>query len=359
MIRRLALCFGISFVAIFLGVSAAGGEGPEGNTGEFPLISTIAFTSTRDNPTFFGPGMEISLMNADGTNVRRLTENTSAEALPALSPDGKGRIVFDSNRLRVLPEPPNTSDLFLMNKFGEDQTFLTRGSSGSWSPDSKGIAYHRSASLTGTPIEPTQPGTATTDSDIFVIDNLGDFQDGLIQPRNLTNSPSEIDDDADWSPLGDKIVYVSKDRTDAINHPTNPTTAELFVRNADGTGTPTQLTSDSVEERAPTWSPDGTHILFMCRLVRLRLRRFQPLSFALSTLTIRVMLCSSRTIRSHKSRRPGRPMARRSSTTRSSETSSTPQPHSLCSSSSGSRPTAPVGSRSPIPLGSTSLRSTA
>jgi hypothetical protein len=44
MIRRLALCFGISFVAIFLGVSAAGGEGPEGNTGEFPLISTIAFT---------------------------------------------------------------------------------------------------------------------------------------------------------------------------------------------------------------------------------------------------------------------------------------------------------------------------
>jgi Tol biopolymer transport system component len=152
-----------------------------------------------------------------------------------------------------------------MNRFGEDQTFLSRGSSASWAPDSKAIAYHRSASLTGRTIAPTQPGTATSDSDIFVIDNLGDFHDGLIQPRNLTNSPDEIDDDADWSPLGDKIVYVSKDQTDAINHPTNPTSAELFVRNADGTGAPTRLTFDSVEERAPTWSPDGARIVFMCR----------------------------------------------------------------------------------------------
>ena len=45
-------------------------------------ISTIAFVSTRDDP----PGTpnpqltgEIYLMNADGTNLRRLTENTDRE----------------------------------------------------------------------------------------------------------------------------------------------------------------------------------------------------------------------------------------------------------------------------------------
>jgi TolB protein len=264
MIRRLALCFGISFVALFLGVSAASGEGPEGNKGEFPLISTIAFTSTRANPIPL-PGefaLEIYLMDADGTNVRRLTEDTSAEAFAALSPDGKGRIVFDSNRARLPGEPVNTSDLFLMNKFGEDQTYLTRGSGASWSPDSKGITYQRSASGTGLPTRPGEPGAPTSDSDIFVIDNLGDFQDGLIGPRNLTNSPDKIDEDADWSPLGDKIAYTSKDAND---NPFNSTTAEVFVRNADGSGTPTRLTFNTEEERALTWSPDGTRILYMCR----------------------------------------------------------------------------------------------
>jgi Tol biopolymer transport system component len=37
-----------------------------------------------------------------------------------------------------------------------------------------------------------------------------DFQAGLIAPRNLTNSADKIDEDADWSPLGDKIAYTSK-----------------------------------------------------------------------------------------------------------------------------------------------------
>jgi TolB protein len=272
MVRRLALCFGISFVALFLGVSAASGESPEGNKGEFPLISTIAFTSTRANPIPL-PGefaLEIYLMDADGTNVRRLTEDTSAEAFAALSPDGKGKIIFDSNRARLPTEPANTSDLFLMNQFGEDQTYLTRGSGASWSPDSKGLAYQRSASATGLPDNPGQPptrpgepGAPTSDSDIFVIDNLGDFQDGLILPRNLTNSPDRIDEDADWSPLGDKIAYTSKD----ANNPScvNCPTAEIYVRNADGSGTPTQLTFNLEEERAPAWSPDGTKILYMCR----------------------------------------------------------------------------------------------
>jgi hypothetical protein len=72
MIRRPTLYFAASFVALCLSAPAAGTDPEEG----FPMISTIAFTSTRDNPTLFGPALEIYLMDADGTNVRRLTERT-------------------------------------------------------------------------------------------------------------------------------------------------------------------------------------------------------------------------------------------------------------------------------------------
>src|SRR5439155_151413 len=108
----------------------------------------IVFASTRHDPTAtLATAAEIYLMDLDvdvsGKPIlvrqRRLTENTVRDVLPALSPDGKGRIVFDSNRVRLLAEPPepNSSDLFLMKEDGSHQTFLARGSSATWSPDGK------------------------------------------------------------------------------------------------------------------------------------------------------------------------------------------------------------------------------
>ena len=51
---------------------------------------------------------------------RRLTANFDADIFPTLSPDGKGKIVFDSSRFRAVGEPVNTSDLFLMNYDGRE-----------------------------------------------------------------------------------------------------------------------------------------------------------------------------------------------------------------------------------------------
>jgi TolB protein len=223
-------------------------------------VSTIAFTSGRDNPTG-NPQLaaEVYLMDGDGTNPRRLTENADGDAFATLSPDGKGRIVFDSNRNRGSLEPLNTSDLFLMKHDGSDQTFLTRGSSATWSPDSQSIAFHRSASGTGLPIKP-DPGAATTDSDIFVA-RVCDLVAHL-PPTNITNTLTEIEDDADWSPDGQKIAFTRHPVTD---NPNNSALAEIYVLNADGTGQPLALTHNAEEERAATWSPDGTRIAYMCR----------------------------------------------------------------------------------------------
>jgi TolB protein len=229
--------------------------------------STIAFVSTRHDSTASPTvdperallAAEIYLMNGDGTNVRRLTQNAHYDGFPSVSPDGR-RIVFESNRLRTASEPFNTSDLFVMNIDGTGQAFLIRGSSATWSPDGKQIAFHGSASGKGAPIK-ADPGAARNDNDIFVL-NVDDVLRKNGKPGNITNSPNAIDDDPDWSPTGDKIVFTSHDATD---NPVNSVTAEILVIDADGRGKPQRLTSNTEEERAPAWSPDGARIVFSCR----------------------------------------------------------------------------------------------
>lgn len=234
------------------------------------VVSTLAFTSTRDNPTALPAieGGEIYLIDvlADGTYSapRRLTANAYADIFPALSPDGKGKIAFTSSRQRAVGEPTNTSDLFLMNHEGGEQVFLTRGASAAWAPPgpngaaSKTIAFQASASGTGLPVLGT-PASATSDSDIFVV-NVDDLLESGAQPVNITNHPN-VDDDPDGSSDGQKIVFTSHRADD--NH-MNALSTEIYVMNPDGTGRQ-QLTFNTEEERAPSWSPDGTLILYMCR----------------------------------------------------------------------------------------------
>jgi len=231
------------------------------------LRSTIAFVSTRHDSTVdptVDPqrtwlAAEIYLMDADGTNPRRVTENAAFDCFPALSPDGT-RIVFDSNRLRVAGEAFNTSYLFVMAVDGTGQTPLVRGASGSWSPDGKHITFHASASGTGRPINGL-PGAATTDGDIFVL-NVDDFLKKGTPPRNITNNPAAIDDDPDWSPDGRTIAYTSHAVTDNGD---DHVTAEIYVIDPNGAGPRARLTNNAEEERAPAWSPDGTRLVFMCR----------------------------------------------------------------------------------------------
>ncbi|MCS7086002.1 MAG: peptidase M28, partial [Bacteroidia bacterium] len=77
------------------------------------------------DPGFFG---EIYLMNADGSNVRRLTDWPGYDGGPFFSPDGK-RIVF-----RHFSEDGTTADVYTMNLDGSDLRRLTDFGAMSWAP---------------------------------------------------------------------------------------------------------------------------------------------------------------------------------------------------------------------------------
>jgi TolB protein len=238
---------------------------------QFELVSTIAFSSNRQNLTCIpGLALEIFIMSPDGSSVQPLTDRagcTHGDAFPIFSPDGK-KIVFDSNRLTTNTGVLNISDLFLMGSDGTEQTLLTRGTSATWSPDSKRIAFHASAVyhasgglITLRPIR-NDPGAPTIDSDLFVA-NVDDLIEGTAVPQNITNTPEVIEEDADWSPDGTKIVFTSDPVSDNVNAP-DYLNKEIYVMNTDGTVN--RLTFNKYEERAPSWSPDGKRIMFLARV---------------------------------------------------------------------------------------------
>lgn len=96
-----------------------------------PDGAKIVFYSDRDGAS------EIYVMNADGPGQTRLTNNPSQDLLPALSPDG-AKIAFVSNRDGTDLWDPSAHEIYVMNADGSNQTRLTNNtwadSSPTWSP---------------------------------------------------------------------------------------------------------------------------------------------------------------------------------------------------------------------------------
>ena len=76
-------------------------------------------------------------MDADGSNVRRLTSHRAMDYWPVWSPDGK-RLAFTSNR-------DGNYEIYVMNADGTGLRNLTRhrgqDNYATWSPDGKRLAF--------------------------------------------------------------------------------------------------------------------------------------------------------------------------------------------------------------------------
>jgi TolB protein len=244
--------------------STAATEAPGLSGGDRSSLSgRIAFDNHED----------VWTINADSTDLTRLTHSPAFEFDPSWSPDGT-QIAYRSDR-------GDESEIWVMNADGTGQRRLAAGLSPTWSPDGSRIAY---ASPGDVPCPPGQ-GPRCTGISIMNADGSGQYRvphtDGGEYPSwspdgkrvafnsNLSGDHvmyivdvdgSHVVDlsrvgegwQVDWSPDGRSILFTSH-----RDHPDNYT--DVYVMSPDGSGVK-RLTNNRAY--TPAWSPDGDSIVF-------------------------------------------------------------------------------------------------
>ena len=205
-------------------------------------LAQIAFVSERDG------NYEIYVMDADGVNPRRLTNNPARDLAPSWSPDGR-RIAFISERdghPRLRIPGRFTSEIYVMDADGGNPQNLTNHPSDdrspSWSPDGQRIVF-----------QSDRDNDRGHNIEIYMMDADGSNQ------INITNNLT-MDEDPSWSPDGKRIVFTAQREGHVVHN--LDITSEIYVMDADG-GNQQRLTENRNSDWSPSWSPDGKRIAFM------------------------------------------------------------------------------------------------
>ena len=227
----------------------------------------IVFESTRDGNS------EIYAMSSTGGTQVRLTNNTTLDAAPAVSPSG--RIVFATNR-------DGNWNLYQLGSSAKKDVPVRVGPAvdfgPAWSPDGHTLAFTRSAAdpglseiyvldaSTGEERPLTKLGgqnfapsfSPSGDRIAFVHAARGRFHieiatlDGTVQSDLSAKTGHNADFEPAWSPSGTEIAFSRRDR----NGNYDLWTIQL------STASERRLTSSRLEDSSPSWSPDGGRIAF-------------------------------------------------------------------------------------------------
>jgi Tol biopolymer transport system component len=189
-----------------------------------PDGSTIVFIK-HDLPIGSAPSTLYSI-RLDGTGLTQLTDGRSQTTAASWSPDGR-QLAFASDR-----EGP--WQLYLMDADGTNVQRIETGTGNvvpAWSPDGRTIAY--------------MSGVDEGNFDVHTFD----LQAG--ETRQLTDSPA-FDGDADWSPDGSRIVFITE----------RGRRSEVYTMNADGSDQRNLSSISGLAGIGAKWSPDGSQIVF-------------------------------------------------------------------------------------------------
>jgi TolB protein len=195
----------------------------ERNPAWSPDGKQIAFISERER------GSQIFVMNADGSDVRNLTNDPKRfDSHPAWSPDGR-RIAF-STAFSTPPQNEQHREIWVMDADGENVTSLTAGAN-----RYDALPYWL-------------PGN-----------QIGFFSDGQLWTMSasgkgakaITSGDVEFKEAA-WSPDGKSVAFISAKET-GYNR--------LYVAHSDGSEI-TDIGTNGSADASPAWSPDGKQIAF-------------------------------------------------------------------------------------------------
>ena len=193
-------------------------------TGESPFfdsrIAYIAESGPKDHRV-----KRLAIMDSDGANHRFITNGQSIALTPRFSPDYQS-IVYVSylaDKVRIFVYDVGSGKQRLVTE-STNATFAPR-----WSPDGRFILF--SMAVAG-------------NTDIYRVSSAGG------RPQRLTNTPG-IDVGGSYSPDGTKIVFES-DRSGG---------QQIYVMNADGSGQQ-RISHGGGRYATPEWSPRGDLIAY-------------------------------------------------------------------------------------------------
>jgi TolB protein len=209
-----ALAFTAAAVITGLRAYAQDDEGP---------AHSVVFYSARDGQL----NNQIYAMSPNGSDPIRVTYDTASDVDPDISPNGK-EILFTSDLT-----PGGNKNIFLRDRHGLVRNLTNDTVTDEWarwSRDGRKIVFD------------SNRGSGVFE--IFVMNRDGSGVTQLTAPPLLGRYPS-------WSPDGRQILYRRG--------------IDIYAMNADGSGTPTQLTSEVAPSFAQmaVWSPDWRYIAFM------------------------------------------------------------------------------------------------
>ena len=220
------------------------------------------FASQRD-----GNNAKIVIMNENDSNEILLTDGVCYDGKPDLSPDG-AKIIY----IQILCSGGGTGQIWSMNTYGSGKVNLTDNNAENrgprWLPDGTQIAYDAdntiwlmnfdgsgksqiisqhgrtpSWSKDGNKIVFWSNRDGASNQEIYVMDVDGSNQ------VNISNFGGN-DATPQWSPVDDKIVF----RSSRFGG------TEIMIMDTDGSNQSRLTTSSNASD--PTWSPDGTKIVY-------------------------------------------------------------------------------------------------